>query len=335
MKGLIDMELFLLIILSIVLFIFCSRYIVINEKSLTGILFCKMISFTTLLFKNHNRLLLEQYKKINKENVWKVKEKTYRNYSIKKIDILGLTSYLLTPKKDTNGKIILQLHGGGYEKDLLNHSLYLARTYFKFTKTFEILTINYRVAPKNPFPAALDDCILAYNWLLENGYKSENIVFAGDSAGGGLCLATIMKLRDDKYVLPRAVITMSAWTNLTNTQSSFKDNFNIDPVFGKMNDSLICISTYAKGQDKTNPYISPYFGSFAGFPDMLLQVGSLEMLLSDTVDIAIKAKKCGVKVTQTTYYGMFHVFERYVHLLPEAKEAWLEIKFFLEDIFTN
>lgn len=327
------MEIIILIILSVFMIIFCARYIVINEKSLIGIICLKCIKLITSMTRNHNRLLLEQYKKLNKLNEWKIKEGNFKNYSIRKLDIDGLEASMLTPNNNTSGKIILQLHGGGYEIDLPNNSLYFAKKYFKYTKTFEILTINYRVAPENKYPAALEDTIKAYNWMLENGYTPQNIIFAGDSAGGGLALSSIMYFKDNNMPLPKAVITMSAWTNLANTGKSFKDNFLVDPMFGNINDSILNISTYAENSDKKDPYISPYFGNYSNFPDMLMQVGEKEMLLSDTIDVADMARQAGINVIQTTYKGMFHVFQKYNNLIPEAIDAWQEISWFIESMY--
>ena len=197
----------------------------------------------------------------------------------------------------------------------------------------EVLTPNYRVAPTDKFPAALEDSVAAYKWLLDNGYKAENIIIAGDSAGGGLALATVMVLIKNNIKLPRAIITMSAWTDLTCTLSSYKERKDVDPLFGHVERPLIFRSRYAEGLDKTNPFISPYYGEYKGFPKMLMQVGNCEMLYQDSIKVAEKAKNAGVDVILSEYDGMFHVFQAYKGVLKEANEAWEEVGKFVKDAF--
>ena len=297
--------------------------------SFPGYLVRNLTSITTYVFRNHTLALEKKYKEFNKITNWKVIEGDFSWYSVRNLDIDGLKACILKPKKAINKKIILQLHGGGYEISLPYNSLYFAKKYAEISKDTEVLTINYRVAPEDKFPAALDDCVKAYNYLLDEGYKAENIIIAGDSAGGGLTLATVMYLRDNEIALPKAIITMSAWTDLTNSLDSFKKNYKRDPVFGNSNQSIIMTSTYAEGMDKTNPYISPVFGSFKNFPNMLMQVGTHEMLLDDTLEVAKKAKKEGVNVKLSIYIGMFHIFQKYNWFLPESDRAWREVKKFI------
>lgn len=195
-----------------------------------------------------------------------------------------------------------------------------------------MLTIDYRVAPEHPFPAALEDTVEAYEWLLSCGFKPEQIIVAGDSAGGGLTLALCMYLRDHGKALPCGLIAMSPWTDLTASGESYDTNYERDPLFGNTRDSLIYNKDYVGDADETNPYISPLFGDFTGFPPMLIQVGSYEMLLSDSTSVAEKAKKQGVKVRLSIYEGMFHVFQMAMLMMPESKRAWAEVGKFIEMI---
>ena len=149
---------------------------------------------------------------------------------------------------------------------------------------------------------------------------------------GGLALALCMYLKDHGKALPCGLIAMSPWTDLTASGESYDTNYERDPLFGNTRDSLIYNKDYVGDADETNPYISPLFGDFTGFPPMLIQVGSYEMLLSDSTSVAEKAKKQGVKVRLSIYEGMFHVFQMAMLMMPESKRAWAEVGKFIEMI---
>lgn len=237
---------------------------------------------------------------------------------------------LLSWKESESPWVILQLHGGGYVGALKNSYRTMAGLYAEVGKGAKVLTIDYRVAPEHPFPAALMDAYTAYQWLLEQGYNSRQIIFAGDSAGGGLAMALCHYLKDHEVELPAGIIAMSPWTDLTAGGSSYKNNYEIDPVFGCGGDYLIHDSAYIAEQDAKNPYISPAFGDFTGFPPMLIQVGTCEMLLSDSEIVAKKALEAGVKVRLSKYEGMFHVFQMAAKLMPESRKAWAEVGKYIE-----
>ena len=205
-----------------------------------------------------------------------------------------------------------------------------AGLYNEVSQGCSVLTPDYRVAPEHPFPAALEDAIASYQWLLDAGYFGEQIILAGDSAGGGLAMALCMYLKDHNKPMPRGIVAMSPWTDLTASGESYETNFTKDVLFGNTRESLIYVNDYAIGQNKTDPYISPLFGSFQGFPPMLIQVGSTEMLLSDSVEVAAKAREQGVKVRLSIYEGMFHVFQMCYQNIPESKKAWAEVGKFIE-----
>lgn len=236
----------------------------------------------------------------------------------------------LEPQKAHSQKVLLQLHGGGYVGTLRNAYRNFAVAYSELGRGMKVLSIDYRVAPENPYPAALEDAFCAYRWLLEQGYQGEQIIFAGDSAGGGLAMALCMYLKDHGLNLPCGIIAMSPWTDLTSSGESYETNYERDPLFGKTRDSLIYNRDYVGLEDARNPYISPLFGSFEGFPPMLIQAGSYEMLLSDSLMAAKKAKQQGVRVRLTVYEGMFHVFQMAMNLMPESRRAWKEAGKFIE-----
>lgn len=231
--------------------------------------------------------------------------------------------------------ILLQLHGGGYYGKLHNTYRNMAGLYNELSNGVDVLSIDYRVAPEHPFPAALEDAIAAYQWILDEGYDQRKLFVAGDSAGGGLALALCLYLRDHGMPLPRGIITMSAWTDLTKSGESYTENFDRDPIFGGSKDTLVYKEGYYKNHTPEDPYISPVMGDYTGFPPMLMQVGEYEMLLSDTLTVAEKARDAGVEIKEHIYKGMFHVFQMGLLLYPEAKEAWVEVGHFIRKLSKN
>ncbi|MCR5337572.1 MAG: alpha/beta hydrolase fold domain-containing protein [Lachnospiraceae bacterium] len=240
---------------------------------------------------------------------------------------------LLEKKEDTRPRgqryVILQLHGGGYYGKLHNTYRAAAVYFHDISGGFDVLSPDYRVAPANPYPAALQDALGSYRWLMEQGYKPEHIIISGDSAGGGLTLALCMYLRDHRIAMPAGLITMSAWTDLTKSGDSYQDNYDSDPIFGGSKHTLVYKKGYYASHDPAKPYISPIFGVYNNFPPMLMQVGELEMLLDDTRSVAAKARTAGVRIREHVYPGMFHVFQLGLNTFPESEKAWEEIRHFL------
>lgn len=240
----------------------------------------------------------------------------------------------LRPDHIMTGRVILQLHGGGYIGPIKNIYRKFAVRYSRFSYGSDVVSLDYRVAPEHPYPAALEDAVAAYLWLTdEKKYLPQQIVIAGDSAGGGLALALCMYLRDQKIPLPGGIVLMSPWTDMTCSGESYDSNYQRDPLFGNSRESMLYNSTYIGDADPTDPYLSPLFGDFTRLPPMLYQVGDYEMLLSDTVETAKSARAAGVKCRVSVYEGMFHVFQMSLDLFPESKEAWEEIKRFFEVIY--
>ncbi|WP_343210545.1 alpha/beta hydrolase [Anaerolentibacter hominis] len=249
-------------------------------------------------------------------------------YSLTTVDMERFTMEWLEPKQLHSNCAVLQLHGGGYIGPMKNIYRSFAVRYSEALGGGNVLTIDYRVAPANPYPAALEDACTAYEWLL-NRYPEKQIILAGDSAGGGLALALCMWLRDQGRSLPRGIITMSAWTDLTCSGDSYAENYELDPLFGNAPDSMLYNGDYVGESDPTDPYISPLYGEYNGFPPMLMQVGTYEMLLDDTLNVARKAEEQNVKVKLSVYEGMFHVFQMAGSLIPESDKAWKEVGRFL------
>lgn len=226
----------------------------------------------------------------------------------------GIAMEWVQEKNTDSDKAILQLHGGAYIHSLSYSGVTYRRTAVQYAEISGagVLSVDYRVAPENPYPAALEDAVMAYQWLLDQGYEAENIIIAGDSAGGGLTLATTLYLRDHDMPMPAALVTMSAWTNLD---------------YGRLS------VPYVGDADATNPYISPIYGEYQEFPAMLMQAGGDEYILNDTLAVAEKAEEAGVSVEQTTYDGMFHDFQLLFPELEDANEAWAEVESFINGVF--
>jgi acetyl esterase/lipase len=240
----------------------------------------------------------------------------------------------LRPESVFTGRVILQLHGGGYIGPMKNIYRRFAVRYSKLSYGGDVLTIDYRVAPEFPYPAALEDAVEAYKWLVEEKhYDPEKIVIAGDSAGGGLSLALVLYLRDHGFPMPGGIIGMSPWTDLTCSGESYTANYEIDPLYGNSKENMLYNSSYIGEGDPMDPYMSPVFGQFYRFPPTLLQVGSYEVLLSDTLSVYEKLREAGVKRRLSVYEGMFHVFQMALDLIPESSEAWEEVGTFLRLIY--
>ena len=240
----------------------------------------------------------------------------------------------LRPKKGNTGRVVLQLHGGGYIGPMKNVYRTLAVRYSKLAERADVLTVDYRVAPEHTYPAALEDAVAAYLWLVqEQEYAPDKILLAGDSAGGGLALALLMYLRDHSLPLPLGAILMSPWTDLTCSGVSHQINHKNDPLFGNTEESMLYESDYIGEHDPKLPYISPLFGSFNGLPPMLFQVGGFEVLLSDSIDAWEKAVAAGCEARITVYPEMFHEFQMSMNLIPESKKAWEEAEEFVRERF--
>ncbi|MBQ2901446.1 MAG: alpha/beta hydrolase [Agathobacter sp.] len=269
--------------------------------------------------------LRKNYDKIELE--WKVPDA----YNMTHFDLENFSMKLLSRKENPNfSKVILQLHGGGYIGAIYNTYYNVATYYCDAGDGICVLSPDYRVAPEHPYPAALEDALASYQWLLDHGWSGEQIILAGDSAGGGLAMALTMYLRDHDMPLPCGIVAMSPWTDLTASGESYTLNYELDPLFGNTKESMIYINDYPGKHDKKEPYISPIYGNFRQFPPMLIQVGSTEMLLSDSITAASMADIAGVEVRLSIYDDMFHVFQLSGKLIPEAKKAWDEVEQFLQ-----
>jgi acetyl esterase/lipase len=192
-----------------------------------------------------------------------------------------------------------------------------------------VLIIDYRLAPENPFPAALEDALASYHWLLAQGFTAGQIVIGGDSAGGGLALATALCLREAGQMLPAALFLLSPWTDLTFSGESHRTLKKIDPIFGGESGSLEFGPAYLGVDDPTNPLISPLFADLHDLPPTLIQVGSDEILLDDSTRLEVKLKSSEVVTKLEIWEGMWHVFQIFAPYVPEAQQAICQVGDFI------
>jgi monoterpene epsilon-lactone hydrolase len=236
----------------------------------------------------------------------------------------GVPCEWVIPPNSRTDQVLLYLHGGGFVFGLtpphLQMGAYLARK-----MGMRILMVDYRLAPDYPFPAALDDCVTAYRWLLKQGIPARNIVVAGDSAGGNLTITMLMKLRDSGSSLPAGAACLSPVTDLTSKERLHK-GFK-DPLLPSKSVKFYTRS-YVGHSDAHDPLISPVFGNLRGLPPLLVYAGEDEILRDDAVRFASLAKSVGVDVRLEIYPRMWHVWQLYLSL-PQAVQSLDDIAQFL------
>lgn len=217
--------------------------------------------------------------------------------------------------------IILHCHGGGYATGSTGYARSLT-TRFAEMSGLEVYSFDYRLAPEHPYPAATEDAMTVWNYLMMQGYGAKDIILTGDSAGGNLALSLTMQLKEDGRFLPRALILLSPWTDLTAMGESYAGKAEVDPVLTKEYIDKMT-EAYALGQDLTDWHISPLYGNFKDFPPTYIQVGGNEILYSDSARLYKAMKVAGVPVTIDVFNGMWHVFQM-VPIKP-SKDAWTRI----------
>lgn len=214
---------------------------------------------------------------------------------------------------------VLYLHGGGYYRGSLNTHRELCSRISRAAGV-AVLSVGYRLAPEHPFPAALDDAVAAYRWLVGTGIAPHRIFLAGDSAGGGLAAALMLFLRDKREPLPGGAVLLSPWTDLGQTGPSILSRAAADPSLTKAYLDRFA-AAYLGDADPRDPLASPLFGDLRGLPPLLIQVGTAEILEDDAARFAEKAEAAGVTVRLERWPDMIHVWQRYALMLPEAQEA--------------
>jgi len=237
----------------------------------------------------------------------------------------GVPCEWIIPQNSPTDQVLLYLHGGGFVYGLTPLHLQMG-AYLAQNMGIRILMVDYRLAPDYPFPAALDDCAAAYRWLLKDDILPQNIVVAGDSAGGNLTVTMLMKLRDSGNSLPAAAACLSPVTDLT-TEDKLRKGFK-DPLLPPKATKLYTQS-YVGHHDAHDPLISPVFGNLRGLPPLLVHVGEDEILRDDAIRITSLAKSADVDVRLEIYPRMWHVWQLYL-ALPQAVQSLGDIAQFLK-----
>ncbi len=225
--------------------------------------------------------------------------------------------WIWRPESDLE-RAFLYLHGGGYAIGSIATHRYLMQGIGKASGA-RVLGIDYRLAPENPFPAAVEDTVTAWRWMLAQGLEPKRCAIAGDSAGGGLTLATLVALRDRGIPLPGAAALLSPWADLAGTGASVKTKAAEDPMVTEPGLRMMA-DAYLGGADARNPLASPLYANLSGLPPLLIQVGSAEILLDDATRVAERARAAGVEVELESWEDMVHVFQAFP-MLAEAGQA--------------
>jgi len=239
----------------------------------------------------------------------------------------GMKAEWIIPGGADLEKVILYVHGGGYVSGSCNDHRGFVAKFAKYCGVTNLL-YEYRLAPEHPFPAALDDSVKAYNWLLDRGFKPKNIIIAGESAGGGLGLALLLALKDLNRALPAAAVAISPWTDLTCSSDSYrtKNKVSVAPQ-----DSWLVFSKYYVGNNPANqPLISPLFGDLKGLPPIFINAGENDELFEDGEKFYEKAREAGVDITFRAGVGMIHCYPLLAPLFREATAAMEEICAFIK-----
>jgi epsilon-lactone hydrolase len=235
------------------------------------------------------------------------------------VDAGGTPAARITTPASRPDRHVLYLHGGAYifgspplYRDMMWRIAKAARA--------RVLCLDYRLAPEHPFPAALDDAVAAYRWMLANGADPRHVGIMGDSAGGGLALAALMRLRDEGVPLPAVAVTVSPWTDLALTGETLRTNTARDPLI-PIAHAQRGVALFLAGGDARNPHCSPLYGDPAGLPPTLIMVGGDEVLRDDAVRMAERMRAAGCDVTLEIWPRMYHSWQMLVRALPEATAA--------------
>ncbi len=241
---------------------------------------------------------------------------------IRPVDADGVEAQLIWPARlhhPIGRRAILYIHGGGFFSGSLRTHRAIAGSLAKAASA-DVLLIDYRLAPENPYPAQIDDALTAYRWLLDSGYEPSNIVVVGESVGGNLAIEATLRQMRVKGPLPAAVVAMSPVTDLAATGASLAATAGTDPLIDAAQLDLMR-KAYLGTRSPTDPMVSPLYGDMTGFPPLLVQVGSGEALLDDTLRLADKARKVGVDVETEIWPGMIHQWQLFPFWLDDARRS--------------
>jgi acetyl esterase/lipase len=234
-------------------------------------------------------------------------------------EIAGMPGAWVGSPEAAPERVLFFLHGGGFNSgSCVTHRELAAR--LCLASGARVLLVDYRLAPEHPFPAAVHDAAAGYQWLLAQGLRPDQIIIAGDSAGGGLALAALLLLREREVALPAAGVLLSPWLDLALAGASIESRAAIDPLCSR-EDLATAAALYLGGADPATPLASPLYADLRGLPPLLIQVGDHEVLLSDATRLGERAKAAGVDVTLEVWDAMWHVWQAWAAVLPEGQQA--------------
>jgi len=225
----------------------------------------------------------------------------------------------LRPPSAVAGRVVLYLHGGGYVIGSPRSHRHLAAAIAAAAGASALL-LDYRLAPEHPYPAAVDDATAAYRWLLDQGVAPGRIVIGGDSAGGGLTVATLVALREAALPRPAGGVCISPWVDLTCGGGSYETKADVDPIVRRVGVEEMA-RAYLGATPPRTPLASPLYADLRDLPPLLIQVGSEEVLLDDAVELAARARAAGVETTLEVWDRMIHVWHWFLPMLDEAQAA--------------
>ena len=246
-----------------------------------------------------------------------------RHVKYEPCDVEGMRAEWVTAPGASPERVILHLHGGAYIVGSVNTHRTLATDLSRVTRA-RVLVVEYRLAPEHPFPAAVDDALIAYRWLLSQGISPERLVVTGDSAGGGLAVALLVAARDAGEPMPTAAVCLSPFVDLAMTGASLKTKVKADVMLQAELFAPV-IKAYLGEADPCAPLASPLYADLYNLPPLLIQVGTDELLLDDATRLAARARAAGVEVALEVWDGMFHTWQAWGSILPEAGRAMAHI----------
>ncbi len=258
-----------------------------------------------------------------------VRSPVFKKVRFEPVDAGGVEAEWCLPRGGCHlTRVIVYFHGGGYVAGSL-------KTYREFVASLSletqsrVLSVAYRLAPEFPFPAAQDDCLAAYRWVVAMGRSPSSVALAGDSAGGALCIATLLALRDAGEPLPSTALLISPWVDPLAATATIQTNEPFD--VGDREFLIMCIETYMNGRSATLPSVAPVGADLTGLPPLHIQVGTAEILLDQVQRFAVRAQNAGAVTRLVEYEDMFHTFQNFSSIIPTAERALQDMGNFLRE----
>jgi len=242
-----------------------------------------------------------------------------KNIKYKRVAAGNVEAEWITCGEVNENKIFMFMHGGGYYRGSVAATRATVARISAEAKV-KCLSLEYRLAPEHPFPAAIDDTYSAYQWLVNEGISPKHIIVSGQSAGGGLCLALLLKIKENNFSQPLGAVALSPWTDLSQSGKTMIKNEKIDPVISKKYLDRFA-KLYFSNLKNMSHLVSPLIGDLSGLPDILIQVGSAETMLDDSTRFYEKAKKANVNAKLEIWEDMFHGWHSNAHVLKDAENA--------------